>query len=643
MCGIAGYVGHTAPFDTHGLMAMRDTLAHRGPDGAGLHTFADDRHAVGLAHRRLSIIDTRVIGLQPMQNEDGALTIVFNGEIYNFAALRASLESSGRHTFRTRTDTEVLLHLYEDRGVDMLGELNGMFAFALWDAGRRRLLLARDRLGKKPLHTAVDRRGTLYFASEIKALLATGKVDDRIDLQAHHDYLGLNYVPGPRTMLSGISKLPAAHAMVWEDGATRTFRYWDQRFHSVAAAPGESAAPKPPSEAEAARQTLALLRTAVRDRMVSDVPLGMFLSGGIDSSAVLMCMAEASTRPVKAFTIRFEEASYDESKQAAQVARQFGAEHHIETVRPDASTFFEPLVSTFDEPFADSSAIPLWYLARLTRRHVTVALGGDGGDELYAGYRTHKAFRLAQLWRQLPNAVRTRLVPALVDRLPVSHAKVSFDLKARQFVAAASAPPARAHAGFKTFLSEDARRALRPEGAADVAETARLFEAAFAAHDFHDALDAVLYADFQLYLPDDILVKVDRLTMAHGLEARAPFLDHRLVAHAAALPSRHKLLGTRTKHLLKRALWGRLPVRILERGKAGFNVPMATWLCGELRPLMRDMLSRSRVQTLGLWRPDAVEAMMRTHESKERDLSRTLWAMMCLMAWNDRFRLGRAP
>lgn len=633
MCGLVGYVGPRPPVTRERLVAMRDRLTHRGPDDAGLYAHADDRVAVGLAHRRLSIIDTRTVGRQPMASADGRLWVTFNGEIYNFAELRADLEARG-HRFRTRTDTEVLLYLYRERGADMLPSLIGMFAFAIWDADRRRLLLARDRLGIKPLFLSEPGDGTLLFASEIKALLASGVVDDAVDLQAHHDYLALNYVPGPRTMLAGVRKLQPAHAVLWEDGRARTFRYWDQVFHSVAPrrAPGLRAA------ARAVREGL---DRAVRRRLVADVPLGMFLSGGIDSSAVLASMAAQSTGPVEAFTIRFEEASYDESDYARLAARRFGARHHVETVRPDADTFLEPLVEAFDEPYADSSAIPLWYLCRLARRHVTVALGGDGGDELFAGYRTHVAYRLAHFYRQLPAAVRERLVPAMVDRLPVSHAKVSFDLKARQFVAAASAAVPDAHYGFKEFLSEPLRAELRARPAPEVEPTVRLFRSAFAAHAFRDGLDGVLYSDFQIYLPDDILVKVDRMSMIHGLEARVPFLDHELVELAASLPARYKLPGLRTKHVLKQALWGRVPLRILERGKAGFNVPMAQWLLGPLRPLVRDMLSPARVQSIGLWRPEGVARLLDEHESRRRDWSRTLWALLVFVLWNERHRGGR--
>ncbi len=633
MCGLVGYVGPAPPVSRPRLVEMRDCLRHRGPDDAGLWLGRDDHAAVGLGHRRLSIVDTRHVGVQPMADEQGELRVVFNGEIYNFLQLRAELQAQG-FRFRTRTDTEVLLYLYRAHGDAMLDRLVGMFAFALWDGPRRRLLVARDRFGIKPMFLAEPSPGTLLFASEIKALLASRVVDDAIDLQAHHDYLGLNYVPGPRTMLRGIRKLPPAHALVWEDGAVRERRYWRQTFHSVAPPP------RTPSFAEAADQVLDGLRAAVRCRLIADVPLGMFLSGGIDSSAVLACMAEGTETPVKAFTIGFVEATFDETAHAAQMAARVGAEHHIERVRPDPDTFLGPLTETMDEPYGDSSAIPLWYLSRLARRHVTVALGGDGGDELFAGYRTHFAWRLANAWRHLPAWLRERAVPAMVRRLPVSHGKVSFDLKARAFVSAASCPPAEAHYRFKEFLSDDARASLRAHPA-DVEPTVRLFHAAFAAEPFRHGLDAVLSSDFALYLPDDILVKVDRMSMSHGLEARVPFLDHRLVELAAALPADYKLRGLRTKAVLKRALRGHVPENLLHRRKAGFNVPMAAWLGGPLRPLLRDMLSPARVQRLGLWRPEYVMRLLDEHDRKQIDHSRTLWALLCFVLFNERFRAGR--
>jgi len=635
MCGLVGYATRGAPLARATLERMRDTLTHRGPDGAGLWTQSDEHGSVGLGHRRLAIIDTRDVGLQPMTDDSDRLTIAFNGEIYDYAKLREGLEGSGRHTFRTRTDTEVILHQWREEGADALRRLHGMFAFALWDAQGKTLTLARDRFGKKPLYYAHLSDGTLIFGSEIKALLASGRVDDTVDLQAHEDYLALNYVPGPRTMFAAIRKLPPAHTLTWRDGRVELTRYWDLELHSAATTP-----PVVPSMAEAARGVLERLDAAVARRMVSDVPLGMFLSGGIDSSAVLTSMARATQAPIQAFTIRFDEADYDESSHARFVARSVGATHHVETVRPDPDTFLGPLVEAFDEPFADSSAIPMWYLARLARQHVTVALGGDGGDELFAGYSTHRALRLATLWRRLPAAVRETLVPALVARLPVSHGKVSFDLKAKQFVASASAAPAHAFFGFKEFLRAPRRHALCPP-AAEVELPSRLFDAAFAAHEFRDALDAALYADTTLYLPDDILVKVDRMTMAHALEARSPFLDTALAEYTAALPARAKLFGLRTKHILKRALRGRVPLRILERGKAGFNVPMAAWLNGGLRAHLHDALSPDRVRALGLWSPAEVARLLDEHGRRTHDHSRPLWAMLCFAAWRARHTAAR--
>ena len=633
MCGFAGYVGLTPPISPQRLVQMRDSVRHRGPDDAGLLIERTANAAVGLGHRRLSIIDTRAIGKQPLSDASGDIQIIYNGELYNFEAIRERLQAEG-HQFRTRTDTEVLVELYRARGPAMLDELNGMFTFAIWDRVRERLFLARDRMGIKPLFIAERPDGSLLFASEIKGLVASGAVDDAIDLQAHHDYLALNYVPGPRTMLRGVRKLQPAHAILWEAGQTHTWRYWTQTFASagIEHAPGFDVA---------ANEVLDGLRASVQKRMIADVPLGMFLSGGIDSTAILKCMTELSQRPVKAFTIRFEEASFDETQYAKIAAQHFGAEHHIETVRPDADTFLGPITDALDEPYADSSAIPVWYLCRLARQHVTVALGGDGGDELFAGYRTHFAWRLREIYRRLPGPIRRQLIPALVDRLPVSHGKVSFDLKARYFVGAANRPPAAAHYGFKEFLSEDARRAMQASPA-QVQDTVRLFEAAFQSQDFQHGLDAVLASDFAIYLPDDILVKVDRMSMSHSLEARVPFLDHRLVEYAASLPAGYKLRGLTTKAVLKRALRGHVPERLLQRRKAGFNVPMAQWLSGPLRTLCRDMLAPERVQRLGLWQPAHITRLLDEHEGRVRDHSRTIWALLAFMLFNERYRGGRS-
>ncbi|MCA9537503.1 MAG: asparagine synthase (glutamine-hydrolyzing) [Myxococcales bacterium] len=627
MCGLVGYAALTPPFDAERLVRMRDALRHRGPDDAGRYVDAGEGYAVGLGHRRLAVIDPRPHGRQPMVDARGETFLVFNGEIYGFQALRQRLEALG-HAFATGTDTEVLLAAFAQWDVEVLSQLDGMFAFAIWHAPSRRLFLARDRLGIKPMFLA-ERGGALLFASEIKALLASDAIDDGIDLQAHHDYLDLTYTPGPRTMLRGVRHLPPGHALVWQAGRTQTWRYWQP-----------SMVPKPsaPSFGEAAEQMREGLRAAVQRRLVADVPLGLFLSGGIDSTAVLWAMAERG--PVQAFTIRFAEATYDESAVAARVAAHFGATHHIETVRPTPDEFIAPLTEMLDQPFADSSVIPLWYLARLARSRVTVALGGDGGDEVFAGYRTHLAWQLARGWRRLPAVIRQKLAPAVVSRLPVSHAKVAFDLKARAFIGAASLPEAAAHHAFKSFLSEAARHDLQARPV-DIEPTVRLFERAFAAPEAGAGLDAVLACDQAMYLPDDILTKVDRATMAHGLEGRVPFLDHTLVEAANALPWHYKLRGLTTKAVLRRALRGRVPAEVLRRRKAGFNVPMAQWLLGPLRPLLDERLAEDRVRALGLWRPEAVAALRAEHAARKADHSRPLWALLCFMLFNDRFRGGR--
>jgi len=633
VCGFVGYVGTQAPVTRQRLVHMRDTLSHRGPDDAGVY-ISKRRVAVGLGHRRLSIIDTRRVGRQPMASPSGKTCIAYNGEFYGYQSHRARLASGG-YPFQTQTDTEVILALYEERGLSFLDDLDGMFAFALWDDASERLILARDRLGIKPLFFSQLEDGTLLFGSEIKALLASKCVDDAVDIQAHYDYLALNYVPGPRTMVRGIRSLEPGQTLVWERGQIKIRRYWSQTFAS------ELPATPQQTFAQAQASVLGGLYEAVEQRMISDVPLGMFLSGGVDSTAVLMGMARYSDAPIKAFTIRFDQATYDESSHARIAAKAFGADHFIETVNPDPDTFLSPLIETLDQPYADSSAIPLWYLCRLARQHVTVALGGDGGDELFAGYRTHFAWRLAKLWRRLPDWLRDDLIPGLIHRLPVSHSKVSFDLKAKAFVSAASNPAIEAHYRFKEFMSPDARASLI-QSDAELEPTVRLFEAAVEHMEDASSLDAILAADFQVYLPDDILVKVDRMSMAHSLEARVPFLDHGLVEATARMPAEYKLRKMESKSVLKRALKGRVPKTLLARKKAGFNVPMATWLLGPLHELMKDTLSPDSVKHVGLWNPEQVTSLIEEHTARHRDHSRTLWALICFMLFNERFRQGRA-
>ncbi|MEE2757538.1 MAG: asparagine synthase (glutamine-hydrolyzing) [Myxococcota bacterium] len=633
MCGFVGYVGASAPVDRTRLMAMRDRMTHRGPDDEGL-MIQDGDICVGLAHRRLSILDTRSIGQQPMSTQDGRFHIVYNGEFYSFMAERNRLEQKG-HLFQSRTDTEVILALFAELGRACIDRIDGMFGFAIWDSLAQELILVRDRLGIKPVFYSKTANGTLMFASEVKALLESKCIDDSINLQAHHDYLGLNYVPGNQTMVNGIRKLPPGHYLTWKGGRISIKRYWSQTFETDHKQ-GYQGRFK-----TAALDIMTCFDAAVQRRLVSDVPLGMFLSGGVDSSAILNSMSRLHSGPVKAFTIAFEEASYDESNYARIAAESAGAEHHVELVRPDPDTVLGSLMDSLDEPYADSSVIPLWYLCRLAKRHVTVALGGDGGDELFAGYRTHYAWKLARLWKHLPKPIRINLANRLVDLLPTSHKKMSFDLKAKAFIGAASRPAIDAHYGFKEFMPESVRRAML-ESSHELEDTVRLFRQATESMSKPGSLDAILAADFELYLPDDILVKVDRISMLHSLEARVPFLDHRLVELAAKMPGNYKLKGLKTKAVLKKALKNRVPKQLLKRRKAGFNVPMAQWLSGPLKPLMMDLLDPQSVRRVGLWRTDDVQALISSHLGRSQDNSRSLWAMMCFMLFNQKYRGGRA-
>jgi asparagine synthase (glutamine-hydrolysing) len=626
MCGIAGELrfDRTDRASADRVRAMCEVMVHRGPDDFGGHVQGE----VGLGMRRLSIVDVAG-GHQPLANEDGTVTVVCNGEIYNSAALREALTARG-HRFRSRTDVEVIVHLYEEEGPDAVRALEGMFAFALWDARRHRLVLGRDRLGIKPLYLAESPRG-LLFGSEAKCLLAGG-LEPRVDLQGLHDYLTLGYVPDPASMFAGARQLPPAHVLVADVGAdgarVRTERYWSLAGHVGDERPRRR-------EAEWADDLLATLRGAVESHLMSDVPLGVFLSGGLDSGTIVALMHDLGVAPIRTFTIGFAERSYSELDLARAVAERYGTEHHELVVRPDAAALLPRLVRHFDEPFADSTAIPVWYVSELARRHVTVVLCGEGGDEVLGGYQTYAAAKLARLYRHLPRAIGAGLVPAVVGRLPVSHARVSFDFKAKRFVTGAYLPDAVAHLWWKTVLAEDVKAALYANGtAARVAPTARLYEALWAEAD-GDALDRLQYIDTALYLPADLLVKADRMSMAHSLEARVPFLDRRVVELGRRIPSRLRLRGLTTKHVLRRAMAGRLPEPILSGAKKGFNVPMSAWLAGELRDFAHDLLAPTRLRRQGLLDPTAVGRLLDEHVTRRADRSHALWTLLVLSVWHD--------
>ncbi|MGC4085040.1 MAG: asparagine synthase (glutamine-hydrolyzing) [Vicinamibacterales bacterium] len=622
MCGIAGRFNfRTArPVEARSLTAMCDLIRHRGPDGDGTWTSG----AVGFGHRRLAIIDLSPGGHQPMSTADGRLTITFNGEIYNFEELRQQLEARG-HRFRSRSDTEVILHAYDEFGVECLSHLRGMFAFVIWDERTRRLFAARDRAGKKPLYYREDADG-LVFASEPKAFLAEPSFVPEAEPNALFHYLSLQYVPAAESAFAGVRRLPPAHYLLVEDGRVSVTRYWTLRY-----------SPKlQVSEEEAEAQTLDLLREATKLRMISDVPLGAFLSGGVDSSLIVALMAEVGAGQVKTFSIGFEEEAYNELPYARMVAKRFGTDHHETIVRPDAVAILPKLIWHYNEPYADSSSIPTMYLAQMTRRHVTVALNGDAGDENFAGYTRYVASLLARRFDRIPLPLR-RVLAALTGGAVVPDSLMS---RARRFLQAAAETPERRYARWMFhFFDAQKQHLCTPEFLARVTapDSATLLEQLFAQARGEDLLDATLHVDVHSYLPDDLLVKVDIATMAHSLEGRSPFLDHQVMEYAAALPTSLKLRGTDKKYLLKRIARRYLPAELIDRPKMGFGVPLDHWFRGELNALAHDVLLDSRARQRGYFRMTEVERMLREHEQRQHNWHYQLWNLLVFELWHRMF------
>jgi asparagine synthase (glutamine-hydrolysing) len=615
MCGICGIARADGTVDPEWLAAMSATLVHRGPDSDG--TFLDG--LVGLAARRLSIIDLET-GDQPIANEDESVHVVQNGELYNYRELRVELEARG-HRFRTRGDTEVLVHLYEQEGIEFAKRLRGMFAIALWDARARRLVLARDPYGIKPLYYRAQDRG-LAFASELRALPR-----GEIDLDALEAFLAFNSIPAPYSIFRGINKLPPGHVLVWEEGEPRL-----QRF--ARPAPVVAGDERDGGGAGLAGELRARLRDSVRAHLVSDVPVGVLLSGGIDSSSLAALAAEESSGPLRTFSIGFEERSFDELDDARLVAQRYATDHHELLLRPDAALLLPALAEAFDEPFADSSALPTYLVSQLAAQHVKVALSGEGGDELFGGYYTYVADILAPRVGGIAQLVRP-----LVERLPSSSARASFDYKAKRFVRGAHLPPLEAHHAWKEIFSADARAELTERRHAW--DPVELYRARFIETEGADVLARLQDVDLGIYLVDDLLVKTDRASMAHSLEARVPFLDPVVTSFALALPRRWKVRGLAKKVLLRRAVAPLLPEKIARGRKRGFSIPAAAWLRGELEPFARDVLSRETVSRQGFFEPAAVQRVLDRHVSREQDLSRQLWALLAFTLWHDIHLDGR--
>jgi asparagine synthase (glutamine-hydrolysing) len=622
MCGIAGFVNREGEAADRELLArMTATIAHRGPDGDGFYC----QGPAGLGHRRLSIIDVAG-GSQPMCNEDGTVWVTYNGEIYNDPALRSRLKSLG-HVFRTECDTESLVHLYEEHGADFARHLNGMFALAIWDVRRQRLVLARDRMGQKPLLYCETTNGGFVFGSEPKALLAHPDVPRRLDPRGLARYLFYEYIPAPHSIWEGFKKLPPGHVLIRESGTTALQRYWDSPEPSADALPFEDASTRFWDD----------FRSSVGRHRRSDVPLGVFLSGGIDSSSVAAALTELEpARNIRTFSIGFEDRSFDESDHARAVARHLGTDHRERTFSAGTVLNLLPEVANWlDEPFGDASILPTHLLSRFAREEVTVALGGDGADELLAGYPTFAAERASAMFRRLPRAARS-IAGAAVGKLPVDHGNISLDFKLKQFLKGASEPSPLAHQRWLgSFSGSEIDRVLVDGEGFDV-EVEHLARAASLAKGA-DPLTRSLRLYQDTYLPDDILAKVDRASMARGLEVRAPFLDAELVDSIQRLPSSYKYGRGLTKRLLKHAAIGRLPASILERPKKGFGIPVARWLRGPLAPMMDSLLAPDRLRSQGLFRPEEVTRRIEEHRAGVRDHRKPLWTLLMFQLWHDRW------
>jgi asparagine synthase (glutamine-hydrolysing) len=610
VCGICGIATTHGVADVETLRSMSAQLAHRGPDSAGEHM---DR-GIALAARRLSILDLEH-GDQPIANEDGTCVVVQNGEIYNYPELRRELEGAG-HRLRTRCDTEVLVHLYEENGVGFAERLRGMFAVAIWDSGRRRLVLARDRYGIKPLYYR-HAGDELRFASELRALPR-----GEIDLDALEAFLAFNSIPAPYSIFRDVRKLPAGHVLVWENGAVTLERY---------ARPGPAAenALRTGDDAELVEELRARLRDSVKAHLLSDVPVGVLLSGGVDSAVLAALAAQETPEAVHTFTIGFAERSFDERDDARRVAERYGTEHHELLVQPDPELLLRTLTEAFDEPFADSSALPTYLVSQLAADHVKVALSGEGGDELFGGYYTYAADLFAD--RVAPLA---RIARPLVEALPASTRKASLDYKAKRFVRAAHLPPLERHHGWKEIFSAQARAELTGRRAAF--DPVDVYRARYAETTGAPQLARLQDVDFGVYLVDDLLVKTDRASMAHSLEARVPFLDPVVTNLAFALPTRLKVRGLAKKVLLRKAAEPLLASEVVHGRKRGFSIPAAAWLREELEPLARATLSPQILRRQGFFQPEPVTRLIDEHVAGREDWSRQLWGLLAFTLWYER-------
>jgi asparagine synthase (glutamine-hydrolysing) len=624
MCGIAGYLNlNGQPVDRQETITDRmcHSMLHRGPDDQGKLIMGP----VALGMQRLSIIDLKT-GHQPIGNENGSVWIVYNGETYNYQELQERIIARG-HRLNTKSDTETIVHLYEEYGTDCLRFLEGMFAFALWDHERQRLFVARDRMGEKPLHWCVA-NGHFIFGSEIKAILEHPDAPKQLNAEALQKYLALEYVPAPDSMFAGINKLPPGHFLLVENGQVKIKSYWhpEESNHKM-------------REREAQETLLEQLEESIRLRLISDVPLGVFLSGGIDSSLIAALAARNLNQPLKTFSIGFADQSFDESEHAAAVAAHLGTDHHVEIFDPHTGLqMMEQLDSFLDEPLADASIIPTYFLSKTARAHVTVALAGEGGDELFGGYPTYQAHRLAQIWTAIPASLRTSVLEPAIRSLPVSHANLSFDYKAKRFIAGAALPPVRRHLQWMGSIPLIEHAALLHPELLALSGSDHLYpELGRALSNGSDVISTIMQLDINTYLPNDLLVKSDRATMATSLELRLPFLAFPLVEFALNLPSHLKVRGSTTKYLLRKIAAPLLPASILQRPKKGFGIPVAKWLTHEFKPLVDELLNPEfiKMQQIFLW--PYVNQLLEEHLNHRVDRRKELWTLLMFQMWWRKF------
>ena len=621
MCGISGiyYFSNERPVIADDIRRMCSTIRHRGPDDEGVYV----NGIAGIGMRRLSIIDLNT-GHQPIANEDKSIWVVFNGEIYNHCDVRADLEGRG-HRFRTRSDTETIVHAYEEFGERCIDYLNGMFAFAVFDENKKQLFLARDRIGIKPLYYFMDAKQFL-FGSEIKAILAHNGIPRALDVEALDSFLTFEYIPAPRSIFQSIKKLPPGHTLTVSPQGVSIARYWD-----VTQGDGGE------DEESYCEQLHETLKDAVRLQLISDVPLGALLSGGIDSSTVVGLMAAQMSAPVETFSIGFQDDTYNELSYARYIAQYFRTHHHDQVIQPQIVSLVEKLIHHCDEPLGDFSLFPTYLVSAFARQYVTVALSGDGGDELFAGYDHYKAQRLDGYYRLLPRIVREHVITYLLERIPPTAQKKGIINKAKRFVEGAALPADLQHTRWMTFFTPAEKRQLyQPEIQTELkdVDTHAFMRQFLSKNGISDQLGEQLLLDLKTYMVDDILVKVDRMSMATSLEVRVPFLDHRVVELAALIPSELKLKGSSSKYILKKAMSRLLPQTILNKKKEGFSIPIKNWLREELRPLLLDTLSRDRVKARGYFNVNYVGQLTAEHLEGRANHSHKLWALVVFEMWH---------